>query len=370
MTTPKKRRRNWIITLVVAIIGIELLYLAAANTLLNTGLLPTLLNRRPEQVQVEWASGWTLIPGYVHVQGLNARGQTPKQRWQLSVEQVRGRLVLRKLLARTVELRRVEAKGVAAGLQRLAARSAPDEPTMLNPNPAPTSSRSSAVSLVAVANAAPENLETRASVADDAATEEEKPRWKITVADATIDGIEELALDDYRLRGTVRALLTNLDVQPRGGAVAIEHAEVELSSGELKTGTDAIARKLQVAGRVRLDPWIPDENPGVEVIRSISGTLDITGDITSYGFINRYLANLPWLELHGQGSLSGTVQIETGQVLEGSQLTIAATPLTVDLDEGRLLGLGAHHRVEGAGSVDVEVRPGTDAPEAALRVAL
>jgi len=74
-------RRILIRTVVVLGVAYVVIYLIGANLILNTGLLQRAINRRPEKSLVEWRSGWTVLPGRVHVEGLRVRGQSRRAQW-------------------------------------------------------------------------------------------------------------------------------------------------------------------------------------------------------------------------------------------------------------------------------------------------
>ena len=50
------RSRTWIVRLGVLLVAVELVWLVAANLLLNSALLPALINRKPEKFGVHWES--------------------------------------------------------------------------------------------------------------------------------------------------------------------------------------------------------------------------------------------------------------------------------------------------------------------------
>ena len=74
----------------LALIAVVLVFEGLMNGLLNLAL-PPLINRRPERIRVVFDSAWMVIPGRVHVSGLQVRGQGVADQWLITAEDVTGR---------------------------------------------------------------------------------------------------------------------------------------------------------------------------------------------------------------------------------------------------------------------------------------
>ena len=117
MTGSKSRLIKWSILAIASLVVVETLYLLTANQLLNGGFLAQMLNRNPDSFRIEWASGWTILPGHLRVTGLSLSGQTAEQEWWLSIGQGEARVALASLLFKTLRLKGVELDNQTAGVR-------------------------------------------------------------------------------------------------------------------------------------------------------------------------------------------------------------------------------------------------------------
>ena len=92
--------------------GFQLLYLVGANSFLNLGLLPLAFNST-NQVRVTISSGWSVLPGRVHVR--NARFTFQDHNLQFSIDMASGFLVLHlsELAKHTFHASHLRGEGVA-----------------------------------------------------------------------------------------------------------------------------------------------------------------------------------------------------------------------------------------------------------------
>ncbi|MEP6908182.1 MAG: hypothetical protein ABI858_09415, partial [Pseudoxanthomonas sp.] len=116
-TWPRKHRRGLILTGLI-LLGIELLYLLAANLFLNSALAMRTFNPKPERFHIEWASAYSLYPGHIHASGLRVGGHARQNRWVATSPEARGRIKLLPLLARRLSFGTIRADDVALVLDR------------------------------------------------------------------------------------------------------------------------------------------------------------------------------------------------------------------------------------------------------------
>jgi translocation and assembly module TamB len=96
-----------------------------------------------------------------------------------------------------------------------------------------------------------------------------------------------------------------------------------------------------------------------QVIGGLSGKVALRARMSSLAFLARYLRKMSWLQVQGEGNLSGEVALERGRLLPGSRLAI---------DLGRLRARILDSEADGAATLRAEVHPGP-APELRLGVA-
>lgn len=367
---------NRVIKALAFVAVVELLYLVSGNLLLNGGFLPQMLSRTPDRFSIDWASAWTIVPGHLRVKGLTLSGQTPQQQWWLSMDQGEARLALGSLFYKTVRLTDIEVDNVSAGVRdRIAVASAVAE------GPSSSAAGLPTVSAVPQADVAPLSVtRPEAEVPQpDAATltpappeaegASERSGWTIAVNDADIARIQALEVNGYRFSGQARLRLEDFSYR-LDGPLAMARGRVQLDSGELLLGSELLAADLQGNVDIRLDGFVPGENPGAAAARFVSGHIAVTGDLASFGFINAYLSDSQWLQLDGSGRLQGSLSIERGTVMDGSELAIESPDLLLVVDERLASGAGERHLIEGAGRVHADVRTQQGKGQTRLQVEL
>jgi len=96
------------------------LYLAAANVLLRTRLLRNVVSGAPvsfgvfgdsTNLQLDYASAYSILPGMVHVEGLTIRGRERTVEWALTLDRADVRISLGQLLHHTFRATRLRSSG-------------------------------------------------------------------------------------------------------------------------------------------------------------------------------------------------------------------------------------------------------------------
>jgi translocation and assembly module TamB len=385
MVRSKAGLGKWAVRAFAFVAVAEILYLLSGNLLLNAGFLPQMLSRDPERFSIEWASAWTLLPGHLRVTGLTLSGQTPEQEWWLSMGQAEARLAPGSLFFKTVRFEGVEADKVTAGArERLAGASG----SAARPAPAPAPAPVPAAGGVPTATADPPaeapplsvpRPEGEVSPAEGAPLAPTAPEaeqaasawsgWSIAVGDADLAQIEALEVKGYRFSGQARLRLEDFSFR-LDGPVAMARGRLQLDSGEFQRGSELLAAALQGDIDIRLDEFVPGENPGAAAARFLSGRIGLSGDLTSFAFLDAYLSDSQWLQLDGSGRLQASLHIEHGRLLDGSELSIESPDLTLVLDERLASGTGERHLLQGAGRVHADVRLGEGRGQTQLQVEL
>ena len=105
---------------VLAVAVAWVLWLIAAQALLWTPLLRSLLNAHSPRIHLEYASAWSVWPGTVHARGLVLTGQDHGVEWRLGLDEVRATIAIGQLPARLFHATQVRARGIRFALRRRA----------------------------------------------------------------------------------------------------------------------------------------------------------------------------------------------------------------------------------------------------------
>ncbi|MGB5446117.1 MAG: hypothetical protein WBM99_11490, partial [Psychromonas sp.] len=112
MARPTPVKGNWLHKLIVLISMLGLVYLLAANLFLNVTYLQAKLSSDPDHLNIAWSSGWTFLPGHLHVNNLQIQGRDPQRQWAVSISKGELDLTLWKLFSRTVHLHSATLSGL------------------------------------------------------------------------------------------------------------------------------------------------------------------------------------------------------------------------------------------------------------------
>jgi len=318
------RSRRWFRRLIV-VLGVGLsVYIGGANYFLNSSWPDRLINRKPEKMMVTWASGWTVVPGVVHVRGLELRGQQKKMQWY--AELGKGTFTLNLLALPFKTLSVVYGRGSDFSF-RSRRRLAPDE--------APTEVVEYFPEIPGFSNPperAPEDLyPKRAST---------KKPWTITLRRIGLQGSIELWLNRLRVtgEGTVNG---GMDLELRAD-LAIPKSRLKLKKGSLTFDSRVFADDLELLLQAEIDPFVPRETKGLAILEKISGQATIKEAVVpDFGAIGDLLpAGIPFALASGSGSLELELAMTRGREAEGRvgldfddlDFTAGETRLQTDLD--------------------------------------
>ncbi len=167
-------------------VALAAIYLVGANLILNTQLLDGVMNAKREKLQVRWQSGYTLLPGFVHVEGLQIRGQSRSLQWECRLTEGDFRIRLLPLILKEVRVLRGRGAGFAFSAR----------PRLDAPKGAPRSDFFPVIDgLENPPDPTPESLYPPR-------TTPRKNPWDIEVRNVVLDGAVDLWLGRMRLAGT------------------------------------------------------------------------------------------------------------------------------------------------------------------------
>ena len=341
--TPSKG--NWLIKLIALAGMLELAYLITGNLFLNVTYIQQKLSSNPDHFKIEWSSGWTFLPGHLYVNNLQTEGRTPERQWSVLMPRGEIDLALWRLFSRTIQLQSATMSGLTVTVNSKIAGS-----------PGATTSRSSADPAAQFEPLKPlEKINIPPSIEQN----ETGAGWAFTIWHADIAEIDQIKIDTYTFTGHGGVQLHELTFGT-DGSLALERGTLHMESGILMSGSQSIGTSLESDIELRLERFVPGEQDGPATTAFVSGRIGLSGDLSSFGIINRYFSDSGWLQLKGRGSLNTHLLIEKGRLIEGSELSIESPDLAVEVDEKNDSGSDGQFSIRGAGTVkgDVSSRSG------------
>jgi hypothetical protein len=245
--------------------------LVLENVLLNLAL-PPLINANPERLRLDFTVAWTLVPGHVHVRGLQIDSRGHHDQWLISADSATGVIDLSELLSRHFHAPAVQASGVH--LRYLTVEPPPGAVRRLTVDP-----------------------------------------WRLTFDDLQAEA-DEFWIGDYQLTGDAHVAATlslagpHLDLD---SVVSIEEMRADI--GDMPVA-QAIAGELSL-----LVDALDLRTVGAAKLRALTGTARIDAEVQDLRFLDFYLAAAPWLSLDGHGKVNADFGLDLGQFRPGSTLS-------------------------------------------------
>jgi len=249
--------------------------LRAGTAVLRTAT-PELRLRRllatAEELKAGKPSAGEPLTGDLEIDGMQAAGVGERIGWQLAADHAAARLNLPALLQRRAVLSGLRIAGAVAEI-RSATGPAPSIP--------------------------PEK------------------RWAVEIQDARIYGLRSITVPTGRLIGP--AYLEGDLTFDRDRVLTVPRALLTLSEGRMESGRETVARGVTVRADLHLSPFEPAKVHGLALLRTVTGAIAVQGQVSSLGFLDRYLERVPGLEIEGQGRLDADVRLAAGDLLPGSR---------------------------------------------------
>ena len=330
-------------TLIVRIVKIlviaEILYLLLINVALNLPLTQSIVNQiKPEKFTVTWSGAWSPYPFRVYAHSIFANGQSGSQQWQAQSPAASASISLASLIWHTVRLHNIVAEDVKY-YQRPSPQSGKDFSDIRAHFP---------------------TIEGHArevhDVADQASEKKQKT-WHINIDDIQTKGRHELWLYNMQtlFSGTLQ---TNLSFQTQGGPFALNKGKVDINLHSLVlNGDHEVIREGLLKGEVELQPFVAKKNKGLKALSFLDINAEIHTETESLAFLNFYLDNYEGIQVDGAGFLQGRLQMQQGELLDGTDIKVSARKLSLDLFDLAVEGNGNIRikAVENDDSTDVSV---------------
>jgi len=323
--------KTWLKRIVSTVLIAELAYLVSFNLALHLPATQTWLNQlRPEKFHIEWESAWTWYPFRFHFSNASGNGQSRSQQWAFETTAVSASIDALPLIWKRVWIDHVRLSDTRY-YQR--PRLKPDRDyTALIPYYPPISGRE----------------------INDAVTTPLKSKrpWHVDIEDIRLDGHFDYWVQRFRgqAHGTLRA---ELDAVSRGGPFSMRVPEIDLQLERHLSGeAQEIFRHGSLSGSVEFLPFVPRENRGGKILRFLLIDADLGVGMDNLDFIDPLISKYRHLELSGTGLVGGHLHMERGSVLGGTDISVSADKLSLDLVSHQVNGDGAI-RIK-AGEADTE----------------
>jgi hypothetical protein len=293
----------------LALLGAQLVYLLAANTILWTRSLDGWVTGASKDLSLEVESGWTLWPGRVHVRGVELHFADHNVQFSVALESAVVDLALWQLPTKTFHLTRVRAQGVRylfrhrvkdpVGIERRLAlypkiAGYADPPLFVGPALPPLSD-------------ADYNL------------------WTIQLDDVDV-AVRELWFLEFRFTGQGRARGA-FRLQPQRDA-RTDACSLDLN-GALQAGTQTVASKLTGRIEAQLDRHDPRLVKGAAIFKKLSFDIRLGADLPDLSFTSLY-AGADGLTLRrGAGRVSVRAHASHGAWRDDSSLDYVTKDIAI-----------------------------------------
>jgi hypothetical protein len=319
-------------------------YLAAANVMLRSGWLLRLINRHPEHFALHYDSAWTVLPGVVHLERVQLVGQARTSQWWAGIDSATIAIDLPRLLRRELVASSLTASGVAFRLRRRPEQTAaPGAGAPGKPGGAGEAASSHGGIAATAAGTGPRpdlawhpaepppqvpvipGLVNTTAPPPPSGPEDERGRWRIRLAGVTLERVREVWIAGYRFAGQAR-VQGGFDME-NAHRFTLDSATADLRSGALQVSDRPLLDGMTGAVRFELPPIDPIDLQG-GFLPLASGSVRLRGRMQGLGFLEPYVAAVPWIELGGDaGTFEASLDVRHGMYLPGAH--VAARPGSV-----------------------------------------
>ncbi len=299
--------------------GAFLVHAAGATLVLNTPLLPNLVNTWQDGF-LQYKAAVSLLPGIVHVYGFELRHQDRNVQWTTRIDQVSAGINLASLFKHKLDIYFVRAShlDVRFGFRPKG------KPSPLHPEFA--------------------GLPPKEPKKPKAPGEPESPKWGIAINDIKLRHLDHVWFSEIQLKG-----VTHIDgsfaIVP-DERVTVGPARWWMERGQLEHGENGVLKNLTMSHDVKLNDFHPDQLD-LDKMWFLDSHSVIDADVASHEFLNFLFRNVKWISANkGTGKLHVDATVDDGQIVAGTKASI--TNGKVDFD---FLG----HELTGGAEVQAEV---------------
>ncbi|HEX7672310.1 MAG TPA: hypothetical protein VF395_22095, partial [Polyangiaceae bacterium] len=326
-------------------LGVEVLYLALANCFLNFGLLPKAFEGT-NSVKGELGSGWTILPGRVHIRNLRITIQDHNVQSLIEIARADVVLSLHELPFMVFHATKVRGSGLVFRFRHRVMPESRDFPS---------------VRAVPPIRGFEDPPLFEAWVPEPPIPDDKYNLWTVHLEDVDVHA-DELWVQQFRYVGKARAVGAFRLKAARTLWVGPAYLDLE-PSRIVVDGHDAID---DFGGRIdcTVHPFDVRKPQGLEVLRYISTKLRLRGKIVSGAFVDLFVDPSSHVHVQQAGATlavdatlgHGVIARGSRVALEGDSLHVGAGELGVDLPaRWSVVASAMDDQENGAGRVAVDV---------------
>lgn len=260
----------WVRRVLVAALALQLLYVLTANVMLATHAVDRMVNASTDDVEMHVGSGWTVLPGYVHLRDVSIRVNDTDLQAFVYVEQASAHVSMLWLLDKKLLVYSANASGVRYSMRtRVAAINDGNRATVAAYPPIP--------------GVEPPVIDP---VRHAAAKPPKEKFFRYEVRDAVGEG-NEFWLNEYHFRGTFRGTggfffwpLAEVTVYPMTG---------DADHGTLSIGDEIVSEDLSAHLQASVARFTMPEQKGIQQLRGLDAHATLTMSIPNDKFLKTYI---------------------------------------------------------------------------------
>ncbi len=314
----RRHLRPLLRTIQIAAIG-ALLYELALNAFLLLGGLARVLSHDPDTVLVEYRSGWSLLPGFVHARGLRIRSKDSNIEFDLRIARCDFRVAVLDILRRTFHVTRVRGEGITFVARR---RIEPADATAQTLNALP---RIEGLEPIPLRDPKPPPLDQ---------AHYNLFTFELDRVDA--ESVREIWLDSLRFVGEAH-IVGGFYLRPIRW-VSVGPVTADIRVGRLTSAKDVLVADLQGKTETTVKGFDPRETHGAEVLRRVTARAALDMNLPSVAFVQRWIGDAPLTLSGGKGSASIDVAVRDGRVAAPSRVAADIRRARVGLSEAGIVG--------------------------------
>jgi len=312
--------KTWIKRIVFTALIAELAYVILFNLVLQLPVTRSFINQlRPDKFYIDWESAWTPYPFRFYFRNASGNGQSRSQQWEFETQAVAASIDVLPLFFKRVWIDNVRLSD-ASYRQRPRLKPGIDYGGLIPFYP-PISGR---------------------EISDAVTTAKKNKRpWHVDIEDIRLDG--EYIYWVHRFRGQARGTLkADLDAVTRGGLFSITVPQIDLELDRQYAGESReLFTRGVISGELKFTPFIPRENKGIRILRYLLIDAELGVDMNSLDLIEPFTRKFKHLQIKGTGIINGHLHMEAGKALAGTDLSVDAKNLNVNLLSHDINGDGA-----------------------------
>lgn len=309
------------------LIGV-LAYPVGGNFMLWSGVLAQIINKKPHKFKIEWANAWTLWPGEIHIEGFSVDIHGRKSRTLVRVDSGTVEINLLALTKKTVSIVNADVAGIEVSQVKYPRKPAEAEDATTKGQPQDAHTPDSSVQAV------------EAGEEDEPKTQKKKKPWIIDLKGISGTDVRLVQLNKLKLVGEGQLNQLAMRMVTKGGPLRIDALKLDMQVDATPNGEGVGDKSAQIRADIRMAENIPKQNKGRKLLGFISGSVEVSGDASSIAFLSALLGDKYNLGVSGGGQLDMVVNIESGELVDGSRIKFNSDGFETDFLNLHAAGVG------------------------------